>query len=750
MKRFGCRAGVFRFAIFWLMALGIVAGSTPTLAQPPQPMENVAYYVPAVENAWKRLRAEVGLQELNQPRAAIDRYRSFYEAQGFSSAVTALKISGVIAQLYWQMLDDRAKALQIYDWALEKYGDLPTGVQLRTDRALVAQYETYQQVVTALPVAPPSPSETVALVTAAPVGIQNPPPMLAALVDVPAPIELKSAAAFASAVVTVKVGAMPADAPPVVIAAPVTLADLVGETPQVARAAPVAVGGANNQTAIVPSVALVAPPALQTGKNVPPSPVVPVGVLPVPVGKANGAAPAPVTLPSVGAPMPPALPSIVAPPANVIAPITAAPVAIAPVGSTPGERAAPRVIAPVNARLAALLGYLEQWRSGAMSWEQMTQSAQLSPDDVILLSATPHAVSLYSGGVALREKLGQTIRAMPELMQRREELPVAAQVVLAESYTREKNPLAETIYKELLTKDVPPDAGWNKELLLVRLGRHYAAMGDFIKAAEANLQIVPLTNNEAWRGDSLVEAARYYTLAGQADKAAELYGQAQKATYGWAQGLALYDQAKLLLSQNKHQQARALLSTPVTGRYADQIQVPLTVLLGASYYLTGDWDKARRQCERAIALYGAIANPLPAEGLEEHVATARKVLVFIEQWQKAPLVSQPAGLRVVLKIGDKTNAARRIRLDIHSFQRIPIAVKSESAAVRAIVPAMERAAQNSLDFSYAVTVQLAPEALRDGFATTLIVTSPQYPDYELKVPLRVALETAAADAEKSR
>jgi tetratricopeptide (TPR) repeat protein len=238
-----------------------------------------------------------------------------------------------------------------------------------------------------------------------------------------------------------------------------------------------------------------------------------------------------------------------------------------------------------------------------MNWEQMTKATQLPSDDVILLSSMPHAVSLYSSGEALHEKLGETIRSMPELMQHRSELPVQAQVVLAEGFTREKNPEAETIYIKLLKKDAPVDSGWNKELLMVRLLRYYGAVGDPVKAAETNLQIAQTTQNEAWHGDSLVEAARYYRQAGQIDKAQELYQQAQKSSYGWAQGLAILDQSRALIKQGKYAEARKLLSTPVTGQYADQFQVVLLYEWGFSYYNTGELDVARNYLQGAIKQY---------------------------------------------------------------------------------------------------------------------------------------------------
>jgi tetratricopeptide (TPR) repeat protein len=272
-------------------------------------------------------------------------------------------------------------------------------------------------------------------------------------------------------------------------------------------------------------------------------------------------------------------------------------------------------------------------------------------------------------------------------------------------------------------------------------------MGENIKAAQTNLQIAQTTKVEAWRGDSLVEAGRFYSRAGETDKARDLYKQAQTSGYGWAQGLSLYEQANLLMAEDKHEEARRVLTTPITGQYADQIQVVLVEMLGASYYRTGDWDAARRECERAIALYQALKSPLPEEGLEEHVALAQRTLALMEKWPRTPMESQPAELRITVKAGEVSQESRRVRFDLHSFRRIHITVTSDRKEVVPQVPSFERAADNGSDFSYAVGVQLAPEALRDGFTATLTVTSPEHPDFQVRVPLRV--ETEKPVSEKS-
>ncbi len=123
-----------------------------------------------------------------------------------------------------------------------------------------------------------------------------------------------------------------------------------------------------------------------------------------------------------------------------------------------------------------------------------------------------------------------------------------------------------------------------------------------------------------------MEAGRCFQRAGDADASAAAYGRVPAYGYGWATGMALYEQAAALIVAGKHTEGRALLATPFEGPYADQIAVSLAYLKGYSYRATGDTAEARKAFEEAVRSYESLASPLRGEGLEQIVGQARACL----------------------------------------------------------------------------------------------------------------------------
>ena len=67
------------------------------------------------------LRQQTQDLERKDARAAIDQYQKFYEEKAYQYPGAGLEISSLIARLYYVELHDKAKSLQIYDWALETF-----------------------------------------------------------------------------------------------------------------------------------------------------------------------------------------------------------------------------------------------------------------------------------------------------------------------------------------------------------------------------------------------------------------------------------------------------------------------------------------------------------------------------------------------------------------------------------------------------------------------------------------------------
>lgn len=101
-----------------VMALStLVASALPTYAQPPDTIIDVQ----VIARDWEALHDATELQEIRDPRSAIARYQNFYEARARQLPATAIAVASLIAQLYWQELHDEAKAVAVYEAALEEF-----------------------------------------------------------------------------------------------------------------------------------------------------------------------------------------------------------------------------------------------------------------------------------------------------------------------------------------------------------------------------------------------------------------------------------------------------------------------------------------------------------------------------------------------------------------------------------------------------------------------------------------------------
>lgn len=99
-------------------------------------------------------------------------------------------------------------------------------------------------------------------------------------------------------------------------------------------------------------------------------------------------------------------------------------------------------------------------------------------------------------------------------------------------------------------------------------------------------------------------------------------------------GMALWDEANVLMGQGKYQEARVLLQRPLQGERADQMKVALTASLGLCYYLEGDFTHARSVCKDALAQFHAFKNP-PTD-VEGQANNAFVMLMWLDRWKDDP------------------------------------------------------------------------------------------------------------------
>lgn len=172
----------------------------------------------------------------------------------------------------------------------------------------------------------------------------------------------------------------------------------------------------------------------------------------------------------------------------------------------------------------------------------------------------------------------------------------------------------------------------------------------------------------------------------------------------------------------------------ITGRYADQITVALLSLLSYAHYMTGRFDFSQQYAEQTIAQYKSLTNPLKGEGLEGQVERAYNILSWIEQWKKEPIVCAPRDLRIVVR--EQKPILRR--LAVYSFNNIPLTVASGNPNIRVRVATDSEAGEYY--FRNVVTIEISAEALTKNFKTMIVIGSPKFPAFRVRVPVRVQVQ----------
>lgn len=205
---------------------------------------------------------------------------------------------------------------------------------------------------------------------------------------------------------------------------------------------------------------------------------------------------------------------------------------------------------------------------------------------------------------------------------------------------------------------------------MVELALAYEAVGDYRSAAAVFLDQKETITDATLRGASAMHAAKLYERLGEWDKAEKLLMEVPQYGYGWGTGFSYLDRGRMLLRQGKHEEARRVMSLPVTGSWGEHSLVMLYAEQAVSYYETAEWKEARSYANKALAAYEALPKPLPYQldghGIEPALSKARKVLVWLDRWEKqdADILCQP------------TEIFRRVREPLDKPLRWQVAVRS--------------------------------------------------------------------------
>jgi hypothetical protein len=78
-----------------------------------------------VQQAWKELRVAIRPLELGNPQAASDVYRKFFDSGANRYHSVGMPLTQRVIRLYINELGEYDKALELVNWALTRYNDIP-------------------------------------------------------------------------------------------------------------------------------------------------------------------------------------------------------------------------------------------------------------------------------------------------------------------------------------------------------------------------------------------------------------------------------------------------------------------------------------------------------------------------------------------------------------------------------------------------------------------------------------------------
>lgn len=236
---------------------------------------------------------------------------------------------------------------------------------------------------------------------------------------------------------------------------------------------------------------------------------------------------------------------------------------------------------------------------------------------------------------AADELVGELLARGVVAVERAGELPRNLALALGAYLARRADGRCVGLYEGLLARLGPPAERGLPEL--EGLALYWRRAGQPERAAATLLRAKDYSTSPAVRGNLAVEAARDHVRAGDEAAAERVYASVANYGYGWATGLALYDRAQRLVEQERYAEAQALLAQPVTGAYAEQIEVALECLRGQVALGLLQVDRAQEHFYSAVQTYAALAQPLRGEGIEPAVALSRAALQALEADAERPL-----------------------------------------------------------------------------------------------------------------
>jgi|GEM_PF-4966233 len=365
--------------------------------------------------------------------------------------------------------------------------------------------------------------------------------------------------------------------------------------------------------------------------------------------------------------------------------------------------------------------------------EQLRDKGVLKPIEIPSASYLPNRVEIPSTAFPLPPVI------TPTLADPIRDIRVSTALNAADMGRDNAGRQIESLLKELYPRDVA-----TSRILLFTLASWHEARREYLDAAHAIERWLSLPLPEADHANATVQTARDYWRAGEKQQAKVLYDRVPDYGYGWATGMAIYDQAQYLMEEGNWAAAQELLqqaikSNAVTGPYAEQAMPGLWGALGYAQYRQNDLKGARSSVQTAQKLYAALSQILDKDGMGVQLAKAQQLESWIKRWQKNALIIEPDHLTVAVRDANGLPGKAGMvyfHFTVRSLMDVPFSVNVGDSGMQQQSPA-PKPVQGTYDLARDVALQLPVKGDEQPRTLTVTVTSPAFPGFRKDVSVEL-------------
>ncbi len=412
-------------------------------------------------------------------------------------------------------------------------------------------------------------------------------------------------------------------------------------------------------------------------------------------------------------------------------------------------------VAPSKSELVGAVGFnlnnvardvaLEQIKAGTLTPEAAWQSGALTFDNIAdLLEKEPdvYVINYREGSDGLHQRLlALLLQHEGARLQNLNKVSPRLRLWLANYYWLQGDAKTIEVAQSLLDEFPPPAVGPGMIAYqaMERIAWFQRDKGQHQKSGETWLLWKAYQGGPDWAPINVkLEAVRELDAAGpqNAEQVSKLRQELIAQKDGWTTALVYYEEYHALLAAGKPEAARRALGKPIDATTsAAEGRIAQSAWLAQIAYQSGDLDDALRLSKIAVdAGQGVAINSASFRYLYQ---MARDTQTRAGGWKKNPI--QTDTKEILFEINpNEPNQTHYKRVIIKTYGDISINASVDNPAFQARVLPDNIWQYHSLKPSeQKVIVQISLETITLGGKATLLISSPEFPNFQLSVPVLV-------------